>query len=920
MKSLLVCALLAAAAHAQTVATVYVTAPDVRITCGASVQLAALARDGAGNPVNASFAWSSNNTAVASVDSTGAVQTASLGFVDITATASGRQGIIRLQVLPQRIEVTPGDSTINFGAQQQFAATAYDSQGQPIPGAALTWRVLVGGGTTDSSTVPITTSGLLTARTLGYYVVRASFVYPSIADQFEREFAGSTTLRIVPAGFRLKPLVSSSNSYPSFRIRGKRSNIAVNDSGRIAFASTLDGMTEALLTWGNSTLSPLAVAGTPGLAASTVFYDFDNASIDSRGNVLAQASMIGSSSTLVMANSDGLVVLLPDRVVADAVLDVSGMSVNRFSLSEGGDIALRGNFHYFDSTVNYNGFLRYSGGAVFLEASTRDPLPGLTGTVSFDDQYGLDAGGVLYFSASAGNGRAVYRKELFRDPVKVIAIGDTLNGQVVTQLPQIAVASAGDLVVRATLADGSQVLARYSGGASGKPPAVLNSSPGYVNLLYFANAQGGVVWLGDNGSGYGLYLWPAGDSPSRQVLARFGPSPTGEPVADFYSAAVDANGTVYASVRGVNTAWMLIRVNNSPSLIAANGTQLSTSANLDLYTSLVPGDRSGPLHIMAGGNQQSIFQPADRGLLPTLLVGDGLPGGAAYTGNNFPRKSPSGTLYVTTDNGVFQVSDTGASLLAAYPFPMPDGVNVNAPFNLAVNDSNQFLAIAGTNSSHQRLTLFDGKTLRSLGYFAGVPPFQTQSPSGGVFQSVNELALSESGQAMINAGVAGGPGGLFVYDDGVWKTVCALQSCKLDGETVSSIGQLHASNNRFCAAYNTSIGNSRIDCWESGVWTNLLKRGDITSDGTEISNVNFLFDINRRGDLAVSLNTGLSGQNLFLKTMDGYSTVQSTAFPGPDGLYITGLYAIDLRDDRRVFFLAMDNTSRMVVYEADPQQ
>jgi hypothetical protein len=464
------------------------------------------------------------------------------------------------------------------------------------------------------------------------------------------------------------------------------------------------------------------------------------------------------------------------------------------------------------------------------------------------------------------------------------------------------------------------VLARYTGGATGKPPAVLSASSGYVSSLYSANARGGVVWLGDYGQGYGLYLWPPGDSIPRLVLARFAPSPTGEPVADFYSGAVDANGTVYACVRGVETAWMLLRLNTSPLLIAANGTQLSTTANLDLYSNLVPGDRSGPLHIMAGGNQQSILQPNDRGLLPTLLVGDGLPGGAIYTGNNFPRKSPSGVLYVTTDNGVFRISDSGPSLLAAYPFPMADGVNVSSPFNLAVNDSNQFLAIGGTNANHQRLTLFDGKTLRSLGYFNGGPPFQTQSPSGGVFQNINELALAESGQPMIIATVAGGPSGLFVFDDGVWKTVCALQSCKFDGETVTSIGQLHASNNRFCAFFNTSAGNNRIDCWESGVWTNLLKRGEFTSDGTEIGNVNSLFDINRGGDLAVSLNTGLTGQSVFLKTADGYSTVQSSAFPFADGSYISGLYAIDLRDDRRVFFLVMDNNSRMVVYEADPQQ
>jgi hypothetical protein len=258
--------------------------------------------------------------------------------------------------------------------------------------------------------------------------------------------------------------------------------------------------------------------------------------------------------------------------------------------------------------------------------------------------------------------------------------------------------------------------------------------------------------------------------------------------------------------------------------------------------------------------------------------------------------------------------------VVGFPNQMSDGVSASSPFNVAVNDQNQLLAIGGTNSSHQRLSFFDGRSLRAIGYFNGSAPFQTPSPAGGVFQSVNDMALNESGQAMINAGVSGGPGGLFFYDGSAWKSVCPLQACKLDGETVTSINQLRASNNRFCAVFNTSAGNTRLDCWESGAWTNIVKRGDFTSDGTEITNVNGAYDLNRRGDVALAVNTGLGGPNVFLKTADGFLTIQSAVFPGPDGPFMMGVYSIDLRDDRRVFFVGMDNTSRIVVYEADPQQ
>lgn len=920
MKLAAACALLlTAAARAQTVSIVYVSSPQVRIVCGDTVQLTALARDAAGNAiVNApSPAWSSNNSAVARVDSSGSVQTAALGIADITATIGGRQGIVRLQVLPSRIEVTPAQIAVPFGAAQQYDATVYDVNDRPIPGAAVTWRVLVAGGANDSTTLRISPTGLLSARTLGYYVVRASVLYNAGTNQLEREFAGSTVVQVVPDNYTVKPLVSTANTFPAFRLRGKRGSIAVNAAGQVAFSATLDGMTGSLLTWrGGSGLAVLATAGVPGLTASSVLYDFDNASIDSRGNVLAQSWTFGTSNNLVLANSSGFGVLVPDRIAADAVLDVTGMSVGRFSLSDSGDALFRANFRYPESNTTYSGLLRYRDGLVSLEVSSRDPLPGLTGTVNVEE-FGIDNQGVLYFSASAGGARAIYRKDTLGRIAKVIAVNDTLAGQPVAQLGAIAVAQSGDLVAWASRPDGAQLLAWYPPG--GNTPAILPVTS-YVSATYAVHPQGGVVFLGDAGMGFGLYRWPAPNAAVGMLLPRFGPTPSGEPVAEFYGAAVDAAGSVYATVRGVDTSWMLLRVNNSPAVLASNGAEVSTPANLGLYSSLVPGDRTGGVHVMAGGSQQSIFQANDQGLLPALLVGDRLPGGLVYTGNTLPRKSPSGDLYVTSDNGLARLSPSGASLVAGFPYLMSDGVSLNSPFNLAVNDAKQALAIGGTNGPFQRLVLFDGRSARSLAHFNASPPNTTPSPGGGVFAGLSDLALGESGQAMITANASGGPGGLFFHDGSAWKSACLLGgSCRFDGEIVTSIGSLRAANNRFCAVLGTSAGNQRLECWEGGAWTNILKRGDFTSDGTEINFVSSTFDMNRAGDFAVVANTGLSGQNVFLKTADGFATVFSSVFPLPEGPYATSIYSVDLRDDRRVYFLSMDNTSRMVVYEATPR-
>jgi hypothetical protein len=921
--------LLAAGAWGQTISTIYVGVAQVRLTSGDTVQLTAIARDASGNIVpNVNFTWTSKNVSVVNgassnasvirVDATGLATADTLGIADVTATASGRSGVLRLQVLPQRIEVTPANITLTYGSQQQFSAVAYDSSGQPLSYVGFTWHVMVTSGQTDSTTVPISASGVVSARTLGYYIVRASIPYPNLPDQFQREFDGSTPMTIVPGEYKLTMLASSDTVYPQTRIRGRRSRLAINDAGQLVFPASFDGLNSGVLSWSGSDLSVLASAGSPGVIPGTVYYDFDSLSIDSRGNVAATAAMAGSSSTLVLVNGSGVQLLLPDRPAADAVLDVTGISTASQSLSESGDIVLRGNFHYPDSTTNYNGLLRYSGRSLILEASSKDPLPGLSGTVNIEN-YAIDNRGAIYFSASAGSGRAIYRKDIFQDPVKVIALNDSLNGLSVTTLFGFISGTGGDLVVQAGLSDGTQVLARYPGGyRAGQTPVLMSSFPGYINQLWWASSQGGVVWLGDGGLGYGLYYWAGDSSRPRLILAQYAPAPNGEPVVDFYHAVVDGNGNVYASVRGVDTPWMLFRVTGTPLAIAANGTPVPLPANFDLSGGLLIGDKMGSLHVTAGGNPVSVFQLDSRGALPTLVLGDRLPGGATYMSGAM-RKSASGDLYVTQDNGVFRLSNTAAAIVLGYPFVMSDGVVFNSAFNLAVNDHNQLLLIGGTNQSHQRLLLVDNGTARSIAYFAGGPAFQTPSPSGGVFSGLNDLGINESGQVMINANVNGGPGGLFFYDGKAWQSTCLVQVCKMDGETITGIGNLRAANNRLCAQFSTSAGNSRLDCWENGSWTNIVKRNDLTSDGTEITNVNNQFDVNRRGDAAVVVNTGLGFPEVFLTAPDGFATVLSILFPPPGGDYVQSVYSIDLRDDRRVFLIVQEFSGRMVAYEADPQ-
>ena len=158
---------------------------------------------------------------------------------------------------------------------------------------------------------------------------------------------------------------------------------------------------------------------------------------------------------------------------------------------------------------------------------------------------------------------------------------------------------------------------------------------------------------------------------------------------------------------------------------------------------------------------------------------------------------------------------------------------------------------------------------------------------------------------------------MFQYDGGAWQNVCVFGTCKVEGETITGASNLRAFNNNFCALLTSVSLITRISCFDHGTWTTPVRRYDISSDGTEITSLNS-FDVNRKGDIALIANTSFGGPNVFLKTTEGFLTVQAAPFPSEEGNYLLNVNSVDLRDDRRVFFIAQDSFGRMVAYAADP--
>ena len=277
------------------VRAVYITAPDSHVTSGDTMTLAAAAADANGNVMpNAAITWSSSSDTILSVDKTGVVTAKGLGIADISAVASNIRSTVRIQVLPQRIELTPGDTEIIVGDTLSFTAKALDMKGQTIPNVTFTWGTIAADGFSTVS-VGIDRNGKVSSYAVGAFVVRAYVSYATGPGQFIPQFFGTAALRVKsPRQWRLSRVVGTNDVRNSSLLLPRRNlRMSVNESGQIAFMGSLDGYAAGLMMWDQNAVKVLASSGTPTLIPGTFLYDCGEPALNNRGDVVAGCSGYG---------------------------------------------------------------------------------------------------------------------------------------------------------------------------------------------------------------------------------------------------------------------------------------------------------------------------------------------------------------------------------------------------------------------------------------------------------------------------------------------------------------------------------------------------------------------------------------------------------------------------------------------------
>ena len=160
-----------------TVTNVSVAPATGNIQQGQTIQLNATARDANGNVMpGQTFSWTSDNSGIATVNSSGLVMAVGAGTATITASVSGVSGsaTITVTVPPpppptvSSVSVSPATAGLQPGQTIQVTATARTSSGTIVSGQTFTWT------SSNSAVASVNANGLVTAAAAGIATITAT--------------------------------------------------------------------------------------------------------------------------------------------------------------------------------------------------------------------------------------------------------------------------------------------------------------------------------------------------------------------------------------------------------------------------------------------------------------------------------------------------------------------------------------------------------------------------------------------------------------------------------------------------------------------------------------------------------------------------------------------------------------------------
>jgi hypothetical protein len=903
--------------HAQVrPSAVFLNAPTSQVIAGDSLQVTAAAYDSNGTQVSTSYSWSSSNTSVLAVDGNGVVHALTLGWADISATASGIRGTIRLQVVPLAINVNPFNAVLNVGDTLAFSADVLDINGQALSNVPLQWRAWGPNAGQNNGVTIDKNSGFVNTAGFGIFYIEASFHYTVGGGPYIQDYYGNTQLTVqIPSSFRAVKLFDSSPVRQNFQLLPRRGTISVNDSGQIAYVGWLEGLAPAALRWDKGAFLPVAIAGQPTEFPGSVLMDIDAPAINSNGEIATHVIVAPIRNAMMYANAAGTPrLLLLDGSTGGGVTNLRNFQTTQYGLNDSSLTAFRADYWNLGTTVSLSGlFTMDAKGIVTTMVPAGTKLDGFTATYNFDRDFGLANDGTLLFFVSNGSTRALYRMTPDGAIKRVIATGDSAAGRTILNLGSVAVGRNGDYSVIAGTS-GQAVLLLFHGDPGQHTELQIN----WGNVMA-VSSSGEVAFSGDAGAGYyGAYRWDGSSLQTVSVSAS--PSPSGDPYTQFDAAGFTATGDLILQTHTANNLLVVVdtgtRAAPASTVVFQTGDPVNYApAGPDFYNFVLNSHAGNPM-VKTGWFTTEVFEAASGALLPRLVNQTRLPDGWFYEGNQDVRRNADGDLFVSTDQSITQISPSGSKLLAHFP-QRGAGGTVNTGYQVVANTSGTVVSVGGTNFGTNQMSIISKGTAQMIAYLGTNPSYRTSSPGGGYFTGSNDVGVDENGAVYAILNVSGGPNGLFQWTpSGGWTALLKVGD-SFDGRTVTNVQSLHVAGTACTVLVATTANLSHVSRYQNGQWSDIVNYGDGFIAGGTISFLG-VFDANRKGAVAATLNVNGTGYLAYYNGND-IRVVADNDHPLPNGDVIIQFFQVSMNDDGRIFATGINQIDQLVLYEFDPQ-
>ena len=910
--------------QAQTPSIVHILSDDSQVPVGRTLQMRAVVRDAAGNPIpNAPVTWAINQTQAGSISQTGLVTPRGLATFRVTARSGSVTGEAAIQSIPSRVSVSPSSADLDVGSQMRFQAAAYDADDNVIPGVNFTWS-LTNQRQGGSSLGRVDGTGMVTATGEGGVWVWATYTYNEVFPGLQRQWVTWAPIKIsVPKFYELRKLYSAMHSTrASWPLRPRQSMIWSTDDGQLFFNASLGGLANALLNYKDGQWRVISGGGVPRFGRASLALEFRNHSITRDGRILTYEDTNGNGTELNLGDRDGVYPFLNNNVpLGPGTEAVSGLYITRNSYTSTGWIIVRANFRFENDPINYVGLFRGNGQVNELLVSTKETLPGLPSPFTVDSDFGIAGDGTAFYSITSGSNRIFFRHD-FTGRRSLVGVGDAVLSSKVRRFlggagnsPSVWFDEDGTALVCVELEDNSQQFLSYA--PDGKLTALrVNSQSG---ILWRHPAQGVLLYANPyNNQGNGAHLWQG--SSTRPVYL-FGRRLFDATIQTIESGTVNRDGDITLMLRSDGNALLVARMGADPYVLFGAGNEIPVELPVNVFT-LIGGARVGPPHAQVGGNSGSIAEFSGGDWRLTLGIGERLFGTTMWFGGSHGstynmRKAPNGDIYFINGAGIARISPGGSpQLVLPFPLRLENNLTVNTPGQLDVNGQGALLFHASTSAGDNRFFIYQDGQAKQLLVLS--PTANTASVlDGRIVQSFDSFAFDDNGRVLAQLRFRGlAVPTLGLWDGNAWSIVAMPNVTRVGPHLVTNIPNMpRAAGRKLLVGLTVSGGQTIVAEWQAPGWEIVVNTSSIMPNGQVANSVPAL-DVNVRGDVLFQYGNGVN--TMVVRRDNKLYQVHDFFRPTAQGDYLIRIMSMDLRDDGTVYFLAVTEEDEVVLYEGRP--